>query len=81
MNVFRSHRHEVYTEKVNKIALSTDDDKREILEDKVTYLKTNDLLFEEAAVTWSCIYPEMVESAPGATTEAEAGEWGSGVHH
>ena len=35
MNVIRSHRHEVYTEQVNKIALSAEDDKRVILEDHV----------------------------------------------
>ena len=35
MNVIRSHRHEVYTEEVNKIALCPDDDKRHILEDGV----------------------------------------------
>ena len=35
MNVIRSHKHEVYTEEVNKIALSSDDDKRHILEDGV----------------------------------------------
>ena len=35
MNVIRSHRHEVYTEQVNKIALSSNDDKRVILEDRV----------------------------------------------
>ena len=33
MNVIRSHRHDIYTEKVNKIALSANDDKRVILED------------------------------------------------
>ena len=33
MNVVRSHKHDVYTEEVNKIALSSDDDKRYILED------------------------------------------------
>ena len=33
MNVIRSHKHEVYTEDVNKIALSSDDDKRHVLED------------------------------------------------
>ena len=32
MNVIRSHRHEVYTEEVNKIALCPDDDKRYILD-------------------------------------------------
>ena len=35
MNVIRSYGHEIYTEKVNKIALSADDDKRIILEDKI----------------------------------------------
>ena len=35
MNVFRSRKHEVFTEEVNKIALSGDDDKRIILPDKV----------------------------------------------
>ena len=34
MNVIRSHKHKVYTE-VNEIALSSDDDKRHILEDGV----------------------------------------------
>ena len=28
MNVIRSHKHEIYTEEVNKIALSPSDDKR-----------------------------------------------------
>ena len=35
MNVIRSHKHEVYTEEINKIALSCEDDKRHILEDGV----------------------------------------------
>ena len=35
MNVIRSHKHEIYTEEVNKIALSANDDKRVILEDGV----------------------------------------------
>jgi hypothetical protein len=35
MNVIRSHRHDVYTEEVNKIALSADDDKRIIIEDGI----------------------------------------------
>jgi len=35
MNVIRSHLHEMYTEEVNKIALSADDDKRVIQEDQI----------------------------------------------
>ena len=35
MNVIRSHKHEVYTKEVNKIALNSDDDKRHILEDGI----------------------------------------------
>ena len=35
MNVIRSCRHDVYTEKVNKVALSADDDKRVIMEDGI----------------------------------------------
>jgi len=35
MNVIRSHKHEVYTETVNKVALSHEDDKRIICEDGV----------------------------------------------
>ena len=31
MNIIRSHKHEVYTEEVNKIALCPDEDKRHIL--------------------------------------------------
>jgi len=38
MNVIRSHRHEVFTEHVNKIALSADDDKRIILDRQNTLL-------------------------------------------
>ena len=33
MNIIRSHNHEVYTEEVNKVALSAEDDKRYIMED------------------------------------------------
>ena len=33
VNVIRSYNHEIYTEEVNKIALSPNDDKRHILED------------------------------------------------
>ena len=35
MNVIRSHRHEVYTEEVNKVAISANDDKRVIMKDGI----------------------------------------------
>lgn len=35
MNVIRSHRHKMYTEEVNKVALSANDDKRVIMDDGV----------------------------------------------
>ena len=35
MNVIRSHKHEIYTETVNKVALSHEDDKRVIREDGI----------------------------------------------
>ena len=35
MNVIRSHHHVIYTEEINKIALSADDDKRIILKDGI----------------------------------------------
>jgi hypothetical protein len=35
MNVIRSHLHDMYTEEVNKVALSSDDDKRLIMDDGV----------------------------------------------
>ena len=35
MNVIRSHLHDIYTEQINKVALSADDDKRLILEDGI----------------------------------------------
>ena len=38
MNVIRSHKHNVFTEEVNKVALSADDDKRHILEDGINTL-------------------------------------------
>ena len=40
MNVIRSHKHEIFSETVNKIALSADDDKRIILKDKISTLAT-----------------------------------------
>ena len=38
MNVIRSYKHEIYTETVNKVALSPDDDKRYVLENVVDTL-------------------------------------------
>ena len=38
MNVIRSHQHEIFSETVNKIALSADDDKRIIMDDKISTL-------------------------------------------
>ena len=35
MSVIRSRAHNIYTEAVNKVALSCEDDKREILEDGI----------------------------------------------
>jgi len=35
MNVIRSRRHDVYTEKVNKVALLAENDKRVIMEDGI----------------------------------------------
>ena len=35
LNVIRSHLHDVYTEEVNKVALSAEDDKRVIMEDGI----------------------------------------------
>ena len=36
MNVLRSHGHEIFSETVDKIALSSNDDKRIIMEDKIS---------------------------------------------
>ena len=35
INVIRSHKHEIFTETVNKVALSANDDKRIIREDGI----------------------------------------------
>ena len=35
MNVIRIHLHEMYSEEVNKVTLSSEDDKRHVLEDKI----------------------------------------------
>lgn len=36
MNVIRSHKHEIFTETINKVALSGEDDKRKIREDGIS---------------------------------------------
>jgi len=36
MNVLKSHKHVMYAETINKVALSADDDKRIILKDGIT---------------------------------------------
>ena len=38
INVIRSYKHEIFSETVNKIALSANDDKRIILEDRISTL-------------------------------------------
>ena len=38
MNVIRSDKHDVFTEEINKVALSANDDKRVILEDGISTL-------------------------------------------
>ena len=35
MNIIRSYHHDVYTEEINKVALSADDDKRVIMDDGI----------------------------------------------
>ena len=53
---FKSYHHKVYTEEVNKIALSSDDDRRLQTFDRITiypYGTTNDMLkVFEAKETW-----------------------------
>ena len=38
MNVIRSYKHEIYSEEVNKVALSGDDDKRIVMSDRIRTL-------------------------------------------
>ena len=38
MNVIRSYKHDIFTEEVNKVALSANDDKRHILENGIDTL-------------------------------------------
>ena len=38
MTILRSDKHDIYTEEINKVALSADDDKRIIMEDGISTL-------------------------------------------
>ena len=38
MKIIRSENHDIYSKEVNKIALSNEDDKRQVLKDKVKIL-------------------------------------------
>ena len=49
MNVIRSHKHEIFSETVNKVALSANDDKRIILADGIS---TNALGRGEGERVW-----------------------------
>src|SRR5688572_7359063 len=46
MNVIRSYHHEIYTEEVNKVALSADDNKRVIMEDGISTLAYGNYLLK-----------------------------------
>ena len=50
MNVLRSYQHEIFSETVNKIALSANDDKRLILDDKISTLAYGQLEILRARV-------------------------------
>ena len=47
INVIHSHSHNIYTEKINKVAHSGDDDKRIILEDGIHTLALGHFKIEE----------------------------------
>jgi len=71
MNVIRSYLHDIYTEEVNKVALSADDDKRVILEDgirtlayghyKITSLLSTIILIGFGNLTIHEMFPPKVE--------------------
>ena len=50
MNVIRSHCHEIYTEEINKIALSSDDDKRVIMTDGIHTLAYEHTNFKKIVI-------------------------------
>ena len=51
INVIRSHCHEIYTEEINKIALSSDDDKRVIMADAIHTLAYGHTNFKKIVIT------------------------------
>jgi len=71
MNVIRSHKHEIYTETINKIALSANDDKQIILPDKI---QTNAYGFrakpELQALTQTEVPRASADKGQGEHTEA-----------
>ena len=72
MNVIRSHLHDVYTEEVNKVALSAEDDKRVIMEDGIHTLayghyrlKTEGGARAGGGISWIYIVREFASSGNG----------------
>ena len=53
MNVIRSYKHEIYTETVNKTALSGDDDKRIVCSDRIRTMAYGYYRAEPASEGWS----------------------------
>ena len=51
MNVIRSHKHEIFTEEINKVALSGNDDKRIIMEDRIRTMAHGHYKASEASET------------------------------
>ena len=60
MNVIRSHQHEIFSETVNKIALSADDDKRIILDDGISTLAFGNKMPEVLLRRGFCLEVENV---------------------
>ena len=54
MNVIRSHKHEIFTEEINKVALSGDDDKRIISEDRIHTLAYGHYSLRSLALASPC---------------------------
>ena len=53
MNVIRSHKHEILTEEINKVALSGNDDKRIIMSDRIRTMAYGHYSIESEAETGS----------------------------